>query len=291
MDYPDKKIFPLNAPTDFNKRNKKTFSESFVKENLRKAGWTVYIPTRDTGLDLIATKIVKQDNTTSWDSYETKSSDNIKIVRFIQVKTRDAGEDKNFGFTPKSTDISTDPRYTFFLYSDRTNDFIILPIYDFLDIMNKNYQNYFKTPTFKQGNGKINNFVFKEGKWTFSPGNFDLTPYVNSEGLKRLQDVTLDKNLQSATQSLSKLRYRLMHGLVSGNTFKNDKAGLKSINSVVQLDRKKWINNVISARKKEIDAINSLNEELKESIKKYWFISKELSKYLETKKHNNAKLI
>ena len=38
MDYPDKKIFPLNAPTDFNKRNKKTFSESFVKENLRKAG-------------------------------------------------------------------------------------------------------------------------------------------------------------------------------------------------------------------------------------------------------------
>lgn len=283
MIYPDISIFPLNKPTDFNKRNKKAFSESFVKENLRRAGWTVYAPIRDTGLDLVASKVVKLDNTTNWNSYEVSSSGTIKIFRFIQIKTRAATENQNFGFTPKSTDLRNDPRYAFFLYSDQTNDFIILPIYDFLNIIAKNYPNYFKTPTFKQGNGKINNFRLKEGNWFFSPGNVDLSNYVNVAGLKNLQDVSIDKNIKLNTKAVADIRYKLIHGVEAGATFKKeDEKTLNLINSIVQINKKNWIDNCIKSRKNEIKKINSLNKELKNSVKKYWFVSKDLSNYIKS---------
>ena len=180
-EFPEEKIFPLNSPTDFNKSNKKVFSESFVSENLNKIGWKTYIPLSDTGIDIVATK--------------------EKTIRFIQVKTREASEQQNFGFTPKQRDIKTDPRFFYFLYSDHTNDFIIISILDFLNLVNNETSKaYFSSPTFKQGNGKINSFVYKNTKWYYN--NFCIDEFVNYNGIRKMENEEIDSKLRDHSNEI-----------------------------------------------------------------------------------------
>ncbi len=258
-DFPNQKIFPLNSPTDFNKGNKKAFSESFVSENLNKIGWKTYVPLSDTGIDIIAIK--------------------DGIIRFIQVKTREAGETQNFGFTPKQRDIKTDPRFFFFLYSDHTNDFIIISIYDFLKLIGTYSKNpYFSSPTFKQGNGKINSFKYKNGKWYYNKVCVD--EYVNYNGIHKMEDNNIDKNLKDLSNQIADLKYKLLNKITSGKTFQNHKPCIDKINHAKDMGRDEWKNKVIESRKNEREEIEKLDENLKESIRKYWYISPILLEWL-----------
>jgi len=256
---PNKHIFPLNLPENFDKRNKKRFSEAFVSENLKEIGWETYIPIDDTGIDLIA-----------------KKNDS---VRFIQVKTREAGEEQNFGFTPRQRDIKTDPRFFFFLYSDHTNDFIIISIYDFLKIVNEySKERYFSSPTFKQGNGKINAFRYKNGSWFYNKHNID--DYVNENGILKMENKELDSKLKDYCEKIAELKYQLLKEINYGNTFKEYEDTIDKINEAKKLDRDDWIKKVQRSRQEEKKIIKELDKRLKDSIKKYWYISPILMEWL-----------
>jgi len=256
---PYKHIFPLNLPENFDKRNKKRFSEAFVSENLKEIGWETYIPIDDTGIDLIAQK--------------------NNSIRFIQVKTREAGEEQNFGFTPRQRDIKTDPRFFFFLYSDHTNDFIIISIYDFLKIVNENSKEpYFSSPTFKQGNGKINAFRYKNGSWFYNKYNID--DYVNEKGILKMENKELDLKLNNYCEEIAKLKYQLLKEITYGKTFNEYKGTINRINTEKKIDRTKWIQKVLKSRQEEKKIIKRLDKKLKDSIKKYWYISPILMEWL-----------
>ena len=261
--FPDEKIFPLNSPTDFNKSNKKVFSESFVSENLNKIGWKTYIPLSDTGIDIIAIK--------------------ERMIRFIQVKTREASEKQKYGFTPKQRDIKTDPRFFFFLYSDHTNDFIIISIYEFLKLIKEHSGNYFSSPTFKQGNGKINSFLYNNNKWYYN--DFCIDEYVNYKGIQKMEDKKIDSDIGCLSDNIANLKYELLNKLASGNTFKNYKEAIDEIKSEKEINRDEWKTKVIESRKKEKDEIKKLDDDLKKSIAKYWYISPILLEWLNDRKY------
>ncbi len=257
--FPEEKIFPLNSPTDFNKSNKKTFSESFVSENLKKIGWKTYIPLSDTGIDMVAVK--------------------EKMIRFIQVKTREANDQKNFGFTPKQRDIKTDPRFFFFLYSDHTNDFIIISIYEFLKIVNDHTNKpYFSSPTFKQGNGKINSFKYKNNKWYYN--DFCIDEYVNYNGIQKMENKDIDSNLIDFSNKIADLKYQLFNKITLGHTFTSYREIINEINKAKNISRVEWKKIVVESREKEKGEIKKLSNNLKESIKKYWYISPILSEWI-----------
>jgi len=258
-DFPYENIFTLNLPEDFDKRNKKGFSEAFVSENLKEIGWETYVPINDTGIDLIA-----------------KKNDS---VRFIQVKTREAGEKQNFGFVSRQRDIKTDPRFFFFLYSDHTNDFIIISIYDFLKIVSENSKKpYFSSPAFKQGNGKINAFRYKNGSWFYNKYNID--DYVNEKGIIKMENKELDLKFDYYCEEIAELKYQLLKEITYGNTFKKYKDTIIEINNAKKLDRAIWIQNVLKSRQEEKEIIKRLDKKLKDSIEKYWYISPILMEWL-----------
>ncbi len=261
-DFPNEKIFPLNYPTDFNKGNKKAFSESFVSENLNRIEWETYTPLSDTGIDIVAMK----DNST----------------RFIQVKTREASENKNYGFTPKQRDIKTDPRFFFFLYSDHTNDFIIISIFDFLNLVKSSGssgKSYFESPTFKQGNGKINSFKYKNNKWYYN--NTCVDKYVNYNGIKLMEDQTLNTELKSKSAEIAELKYNLLKNITSGNTFKKYQNIIQEVNVSKDMERTKWKEEVQKSRANEKIEIKKLDDYLKDSVKKYWYISPVLMEWFD----------
>jgi hypothetical protein len=181
--------FPRIDPKKFTKFNKKRVTEDFVQINLERQGWTVYEPFQDVGIDRIATIIDKKSNK--------------KIIRFIQIKTREieaSSKDKfSFDYTLKPKDIICDPRITFLFYSDYTEDFIIFSINDYLELCDKaNFtRSHFEVPAFKFCNHRVGPIIYekpdkKKGSWKFK--NEDLSNYLNEKGLDRIKNAEIDDN-------------------------------------------------------------------------------------------------
>lgn len=222
-------MFPINpfvdiSPADFNKLNKKNVTEDFVEENLKELNWEVYKPFNDTGIDRIITKFVcPKGHTEIKDTLKTNcpicDAKPIKITRYIQVKTREL-KNSIFGFTIKSKDIRIDPRHTFILYSDKTDDnhqdFLIISMKELLSFFNKNYPGIFASMSFRKGNNKLNSLKFNKelNKWFW--GNKEWEMYRNTNGLFKIQnpefDLNLEKNIKETRVLSDKLIYKFSPG-------------------------------------------------------------------------------
>ena len=190
------KDFPINVFPDvernaFKKHLKKNVTEDYIKENLKLKGWECYKPFTDTGIDLIATKIIE----------------GTRVYRYIQIKTRVLGKDNKFGYTLTSKDFVTDPRKIYVLFCDTENDVIILPTYDYLKIFYENERmgkSHFATPSFRNNNNKLNSLKCVNGRWGWYFGkgksHVDFTQYVNEQGLSKIDSLDIDNNFEKYSQ-------------------------------------------------------------------------------------------
>ncbi|WP_414469267.1 hypothetical protein [Methanobacterium sp. ACI-7] len=286
----DNKGFPINPfpdvePNEFHKLNKKEVTEDFVEENLRLMKWEVYHPFVDSGIDRIIMKNVCPNGHTTYnealsDKCEICGENPINITRYIQVKTRELKKEKNnpnlkfYGYTLKSKDFRTDPRHIFLLYSDHTMDFLFISVLDYLAFFNETGFNHPATPTFKQGNGKINSLKYDtiKDEWFFSTGKGKKNQnswehFRNDKGLKRIQNPIIDLKRDDLSNEIKILRNKLFRKLEKGRTFTDDQ--IIQINSF--LDNKD--ENILEVRN---DTLNYLSKILSSEIKKsvndsYWF--------------------
>jgi hypothetical protein len=276
--------FSIVNPKDFWKSFKKKFSEDYVQINFHNAGWNVYEPFQDIGTDRVASRFVCNDCHKKSELSETINcseceNEKFKIIRFIQIKTREVSEENNstFGYTLRSKDFIPDPRVTFLFFSDYTNDFIIFLINDYLDLI-KNTLNacpsHFHTPSFKFDNNKINSIHFNGNQWSYNSGrgraavNFNLGPYMNEKGLLRIMNPDVDhKNYVKLMQEIVDFRRDNFFEMTGGRTFSDDEINL--INSEI----KKFLNSPVSTKKNTFLAnknkFDNLDDDIKNSIKKY----------------------
>jgi hypothetical protein len=295
MDY--KSIeFPVNVFEDvkgeyFSKHNKKNVTEDFVTENMKAMGWDVYRPFNDTGIDLIATKAVCKNcfNDLHNKNISNKclkcSNELINIKRFIQVKTREIkGTENNgsFGFTLKSKDIRTDPRHVFLLYSDYSNDFLFIGIYDYLKLFSENTKigkSHFSTPSFRKGNNKQNSLKRDDSNnWSWSGISFN--DFLNEKGLIKICNPEIETNLVNYISETQKLKFDLFYNYSKG---KNNNINSEKENSIRDLIKNKVENNltfnslgkrnIVTNRefsKKQI--ISETSDLLRNSIEKGYFV-------------------
>lgn len=194
-----KKIFPDINSNDFDKHQKKNISEDFVAENLRYAGWRIYTPFVDTGIDLIIKKKI----------------DGIDVTRFVQVKTRALNNKGIFGYTLKPKDFRDDPRHVFLLYSDTTMDFFILPMNEYLSFFYENKslgKSHFAAKSFRVENNKINSLVYNQENDEFSFSKKSFEKYRNLNGLKLIENIEIEKNYESLISENRLMKLQLFYG-------------------------------------------------------------------------------
>jgi hypothetical protein len=287
-------VFPSVDPTKYHKYKKVVYSEEYVAQNFREAGWFVFEPLQDQGVDRIIIKYVcknghtKLNESLTDDCPECKEPP-IKITRFLQIKTRKIVLEKNkkghyLGHTFKPKDFLTDPRIFFLLFSDKTNDFLIFPVLDYMALMTEKNQGYFSTTDFKQGNKKNNSIKFINGKWFMNKSNLD--DYLNCKGLEKITDI----NLENASEFIKKskdirdkkisefinLKYtKTYFGESKKNPTISEEEFNKFKNSANQLKSKKksYFENLINTN---AEIINSLDERTQTSSAKYFEDPKEL---------------
>lgn len=284
-------VFEDVKGNDFLKHNKKHVTEDFVTENFNLFGWRVYRPFNDTGIDLIATRYVCPNGHTAWNDNSQDmlckecNQNKIEITRYIQVKTREVKETKNkkvetFGYTLKSKDFRTDPRHVFLLYSDYTNDFIIIPTFDYLKLFYDNKSagsTHFATPSFRQGNNKLNSLKYnKENKsWCWNPkkDNIPFNKFVNHNGMQLITSPNVDLNLSEYLKSVQDLKFKLFYNFSKGKS--------KYISSTIENQINEHFNTFINKSIDEINSLreknrlylkNSLSEELLASIQNGYFV-------------------
>jgi len=279
------KTFPTNPfpdvqPTEFHKMNKKQVTEDYVSENFKFMGWKVYKPFVDTGIDRVMTKEVCPNGHTCHDESLENShkcpickSRSLTIVRYVQVKTRELKGEKSevFGFTLKTKDFRLDPRHFLILYSDHTNDFLIISILQYLKFFFDHDIDSHASPTFKQGNGKINSWKIDEEKneWYFATrkGRFSWEMYRNINGLKNMQNPEIDLKLKEFTEEAKQLRNTLFRKLTRGRTFSQEQ--VERINEYLA-QRDFSSKHVKETRSNTIQQMSDLPDELKSSIMNYW---------------------
>lgn len=285
------KDFPVNPfpdveATAFHKLNKKGVTEDFVEENLRLIGWEVYKPFNDTGIDRVINKDICPNGHTNYNETlkgkcEVCNADPINITRYIQVKTREVkGNEKNdsqymmYGYTLKSKDFRTDPRHIFLLYSDHTRDFLFVSVLDYLSFFYEIGYTHPATPTFKQGNGKINNLKYDtmDNKWYFSAGRGKKNlksweHFRNIKGLERIQNPTIDLELDDLIDKTKTLHNIMFRNLEKGRTFTDDQ--IREIK--LYLENKE--DNITEIRKNVLNHLSEvLSPEVKNSVNNsYWF--------------------
>lgn len=228
--------FPHNVFEDINmsnfeKHNKKNVTEDFVSENFIDIGWNVYRPFNDSGIDLVVSKkTCKKGHSKINENPKNNYCDQcretlIQIIRFIQVKTRRVEENKKnvFGYTLKSKDFRTDPRHTFLFYSDFTNDFLIIPIYEYMKIFYDHKEtigkSHFGNPAFRVGNNKLNSLKLVDGKWLWGKKNISFERFRNLEGLKLISDCKWDININHYIDEITKMRFDLFYNFSKGQGF------------------------------------------------------------------------
>lgn len=254
--------FPRIDPKKFTKFNKKRVTEDFVQINLERQGWTVYEPFQDVGIDRIATIIDKKSNK--------------KIIRFIQIKTREieaSSKDKfSFDYTLKPKDIICDPRITFLFYSDYTEDFIIFSINDYLELCDKaNFtRSHFEVPAFKFCNHRVGPIIYekpdkKKGSWKFK--NEDLSNYLNEKGLDRIKNAEIDDNKDLFLSKMKQISsFRRKHFFCFEYAKKNALKNSLLPKQVVIIN--KYIKNFLNLNKNELLKIYKDNEKIKNNLSK-----------------------
>ncbi len=281
MDFPVK-VFEDIEGSDFEKHNKKQVTEDFVTENFKEIGWSVYRPASDTGIDLIAIKRMCPKNHTKIDM---TYADNIKkcdecgekliqVKRFIQVKARELKGDPNksqfFGYTLASKHFRTDPRHVILLYSDYSNEFLLIPMYEYLKIFHENESmgtSHFGTPAFRQGNNKLNSLRKKDGEWSWrsrsSQVSFD--EFVNVKGLKKISNCDYDMKFEKFQKEITKMKFEMFFNYSRGR--ETSKEDSKWINDYLAKKVKENNKTIKDFRKKTKKALSDeLSEELKRSI-------------------------
>ncbi|MBW6441003.1 hypothetical protein K0B03_03155 [Patescibacteria group bacterium] len=266
-------VFEDVSGYDFSKHNKKHVTEDFVSENFKELGWNVYRPFNDTGIDLI---IIKRccprgheqiDESANNEVCSQCGNDLVHIKRFIQVKTREIKGKSNssqfFGYTLKSKDFRTDPRHVFLLYSDYTNDFLIIPMYEYLKIFYENKElgkSHFGTPSFRKGNNKLNSLrKHPNGQWVWKSRNnargISFDKFVNKNGLKLMSNPDYDINVQKYAEQISEMKLHLFYTYSHGRQFNKE--------------LEKEINNYLSNKVKDnIESISSIRSETRKKLRK-----------------------
>lgn len=283
-------VFEDVSGYDFSKHNKKHVTEDFVGENFKDLGWSVYTPFNDTGIDLIITKkccplghTEIDEDTSNEDLCTQCQTELITIKRFIQVKTREVKGESNssqfFGYTLKSKDFRTDPRHVFLLYSDFTNDFIIIPMYDYLKIFYEHRdlgKSHFGTPSFRKGNNKLNSLRrHQSGRWIWSTRsrsnsvNFD--KFINGNGLKLMSNPDYDINLNKYIEKISNMKLKLFYTYSRGRQV--DEKTERCINEYLSkklIENIKTIPKFRSATRQKLK--KELSSELIDSIEKGYLV-------------------
>jgi len=269
-----KEVFEDIKSSDFKKYNKKGVSEDFVTENFKAIGWKCFRPFEDTGVDLVVRKEVCPDNHTRWNKEEEEKQCStcekklITITRFIQIKTRE--EKKGIvGYTLDTADIRSDPRHIILIYSDKTLDFLILPIFEYLKFFTDNTEageGHFGTPSFRYENNKVNNLKYSENEKEFSWAYFRnedkfvkdektgkkkklprkvkkmWTPYLNENGMEKLSNPDADNDLVDKIKKIAEMKLKLIHSYRSGKEIHSSdtKAVIEKVKKdLTTLDKKK----------------------------------------------------
>jgi len=203
------KDFPINVFPDvernaFKKFSKKNVTEDYIKENLKRKGWECYKPFTDTGIDLLATKII----------------DGKRIYRYIQIKTRALSDKNVFGYTLTSKDFVTDPRKIYFLFCDSNDDVVILSTYDYLKIfyeIEELGKTHFAIPAFRNNNNKLNSLKYINEKWEWHYGRkkkfVDFSPYVNDSGLEKMDSLDIEEHYEDYVEKIVKMKFELFYRL------------------------------------------------------------------------------
>jgi hypothetical protein len=266
----------------FWKSFKKRFSEDYVQINFNSIGWNVYEPFQDTGTDRVITKSVCLECPKSESNLKNKNCLSCKlkkrkITRFVQIKTREVSEENDlmFGYTLKSKDFIPDPRITFLLFSDYTNDFIIFSINDYLRLIEKvnAIDTRFRAPSFKFDNNKDNAIHFSDNKWTYNTGRgrssnkYDLDEYMNEKGVLRIMNSKIDyEDYNDLSKEIVNFRNNFFFEMTKGRTFEDEQILL--INNEIRkfLDSKKDFK--LKTLKTNNSKFDALPENIKSSIKK-----------------------
>lgn len=211
-------IFPDINEQSFQKYQKKNISEDFVAENFEYQGWNVYVPFVDTGIDLIATKEINGQ----------------VVTRFIQVKTRSLVNDV-FGYTLSSKDFRDDPRHVFLFYSDSTNDFLILPMYEYLEFFTKNERlgySHFAGKSFRVENNKLNSLRYDREKDEFKYNSKSFEHFRNEKGLELIETTYIEENFSNLISQIRDMKKDLFYTVhdrwLGTKVSKNDTEEIKS---------------------------------------------------------------
>ncbi len=285
--------YPIVNPKDYYKFDKVNFSEDYVGENFKKMGWNVYTPFQDKGIDRIVSKYVcpekhtKVDENLQGNKCPVCQKNSVKITRFIQIKTRRVVLDKSktnlkikdpskqkwvLGYTFKPKDFITDPRICFLLFSDHTEHFIIFPINQFMLEAKKKSPGFFKTASFKVGNDKKNDIVYKNNKWTFG-SKIKLDDFVDEEGLLKISDPDIDNiNFEQLKKQILSIKIQDFVSLEYTDTFKKyiSAQKLNEINEGIKKLETKGSQYFSELMKKNALTINSTDDRIKASVAGYF---------------------
>jgi len=255
--------------------NKKRVTEDFVSDNFELMGWKVFEPFTDTGIDrIISKKVCRYGHTdigTSENICSKCGEKTIDILRFLQIKTRSL---KNgvFGFTLKSKDIRIDPRHVYVLYCDSTQDFFIIPVFEYLRFFLDINSNPFSATAFRKGNQKLNSLRYDESTNSWSWGRHSWERFRNIEGLKSMQNPDIDLNLIDWMKKTRELSNQLLMTFSSGGTYPHEmeKSVSEALASRVQVFSKKQ--SAVEAKAYILNYLKSTikDEVLFQSIMKYW---------------------
>jgi len=284
-------VFEDVKPQEFSKHNKKHVSEDFVTENFNEIGWDVFRPFVDTGIDLIATRFVCPSGHTKWNQiYEQNQTvctntdckkTLIRITRYIQIKTREIKGNESssfFGYTLTSKDFRTDPRHVFLFYSDHSNDFIIVPVYEYLKIFHQNIEtmgkSHFMIPSFRQNNNKLNSLRIGPNGWSWKPrGSLEVSfnQFVNSRGIKTIMKPDYEIRLEEFLVEIAKMKEDLLLTYSKGRqtTAENEKI----INEFIKKRLSKSPEEYVRERKKKREELRkTLDQDLIRSINEGYLI-------------------
>ncbi len=319
------KIFPFDPFPDvnaqeFTKDNKKEVTEDFVAENFRRFGWNVLTPIRDLGVDLIIEKYVCPRGDTFWNKKEPtdnceKCGDTlILITRYVQIKTRTKDSENLFGYTLKTRDFPTDPRHVFLLYSDHTQQFVILPMYEYLHQRNQITEESGYSP---QGIASMRGENYKKNEYRILPPTCDkkhhlyhysiwkfitdrndhLTQWhTDIFGLESISTPQIEQNLEFLTEQIQEMKlnvfYYYNYQQPTSRTELLNQQDIGLLRGILQGQQRTYLDNNIERIRNQISFIrrNLANTVLLDSIKKAFIpfplLQKSFSQILEQMRNN-----
>lgn len=233
-------VFPdiKNESTDFPKYTKERVSEDFFSENFQKRGWQVFTPLSDTGIDMIISKSIKDEN-----------GNEQEITRFVQIKTRSLKLNKSkssndeyiLGYTLCAKDFRDDPRGVVILFNDdpsingKYNAFII-PMHEYFKFFyenstfgNKNQKygdSHFSTPSFRKENNKINSIKYNKtnDNWKYNSDE-SFMKFLGIDGYNLIDSLNIEKHYDEYKNEINSFKNKLYFNIHSSNGKKKAEDG------------------------------------------------------------------